>query len=124
MDKVKKEVNYWILPGIPVRKAYTLDYIAPLVQEIIKNVLDIDVIDKRQSKIPKKVLARSIYAKLVRDYCSCTLEQVAKLIDREYTTVMHNIKVLNEQLFIKDTITVESYTVVEKLLRKQLYPLE
>jgi chromosomal replication initiation ATPase DnaA len=59
-----------------------------------------------------RVNARQVFFWLMRKYTRTTLHDIGQLLNRDHTTVLHGISNIENLLFVKDDVTVNSLNAI------------
>lgn len=82
------------------------------IKELVENNTNIKL--EMRNRKREVVYARSIYYKLCKEHTRESLSTIGKTVRRDHATVLHGIKVFNEQIsFYKDAN--EYYKIFEKI---------
>ena len=82
------------------------------IKELVENNTNISIVTKNRKR--EIVYARSIYYKLCKEHTRESLSTIGKTVKRDHATVLHGIKVFNEQISVYED-AIEYYKVYEKI---------
>lgn len=118
-------MNYWSMPSLRERQKVMkekINYVDNIITEICKYYsLSIEEV-KGKSRKREIVKARFIAIYIIRMETDFTLSGIGKIFNRDHTTILHSIKIINNTLTLKyDTDISDDLRAIKKIINNLTY---
>jgi chromosomal replication initiator protein len=118
-------MNYWSMPSLRERQKANrqkINYVDNIIKEICKfySLSYEDITSKSRKR--EIVKARFIAIYLIRTETDYVLSQIGKLFNRDHSTILHSIKIINNTLTLKyDTDISDEMQEIKKIINNLTY---
>lgn len=118
-------MNYWSMPSLKLRQKANkkkINLIDNIINEVAKfySLTPEDV----KSKCRKRniVKARFIAIYIIREETDLSLNDIAKIFNRDHSTIIHSIRIINDTLSLKyETDISEELQEIKKIINNLTY---
>lgn len=114
------QINPWIIPGIKQITPRSDEEIKTSILQAVEQVTGYSLnMLLKNNRTRDRVLARNLCYYFLRKHTRYSLKQIGDLFNKDHTTIIHGIRMVNDMLTTNDNATKHWYQSIQ-LIFKQL----